>query len=71
MLYVLAGLVKPTEGKVLYDDKNLEDFNKEKFHQQVGFVFQDSILFNLSLRENIAFSNSGNIADSSHRRFRL
>ena len=26
-------------------------------HSQIGFVFQDSILFNLSLRENIAFSN--------------
>jgi ABC-type sugar transport system ATPase subunit len=25
-------------------------------HRQVGFVFQDSILFNLTLRDNIAFS---------------
>jgi ATP-binding cassette subfamily B protein len=27
-------------------------------HEQVGFVFQDSIIFNLSVRENIAFSNT-------------
>ena len=26
-------------------------------HGQVGIVFQDSVMFNLSLRENIAFSN--------------
>jgi ATP-binding cassette subfamily B protein len=57
-LYVLNGLVKPTEGQVLYDGKSIENYNKEKLHEQVGFVFQDSILFNLTLRENIAFSNS-------------
>jgi ATP-binding cassette subfamily B protein len=27
-------------------------------HLQIGFVFQDSILFNLTLRENIAFSKT-------------
>jgi len=27
-------------------------------HGQVGFVFQDSIIFNLTLRENIAFSKT-------------
>jgi ATP-binding cassette subfamily B protein len=27
-------------------------------HLQVGFVFQDSIIFNLTLRENIAFSKT-------------
>src|SRR6185312_15909322 len=36
----------------------LDDYRKEDFHRQVGFVFQDSILFNLSIRENIAFSDS-------------
>ncbi len=27
-------------------------------HRQIGFVFQDSIIFNLTLRENIAFSTT-------------
>lgn len=58
MLYVLAGLVKANSGKILYDNVNLNDYDKEKLHEQIGFVFQDSVLFNLSLRENIAFSNS-------------
>ena len=58
LLYILTGLVTPTTGTVLYDGKNIEDYNKEKLHAQVGFVFQDSILFNLTLRENIAFSNA-------------
>jgi ATP-binding cassette subfamily B protein len=58
LLYVLTGLVAPTEGSVVYDGKNITEYNKEKFHEQIGFVFQDSILFNLTLRENIAFSSA-------------
>ena len=57
-LYVLTGLAKPTAGVVMYDGVPLEDYNKESLYSQIGFVFQDSILFNLTLRENIAFSNT-------------
>jgi ATP-binding cassette, subfamily B, bacterial len=57
-LYTLTGLVAPTEGTVLYDGKNIDDYNKEKLHEHIGFVFQDSILFNLTIRENIAFSTT-------------
>jgi len=57
LLYVLTGLLKPAEGSIQYDDKDIDDYEKASFHSQVGFVFQDSIIFNLTLRENIAFSN--------------
>lgn len=57
LLYLLTGLIKPAEGTVEFDGENIEKYNKENFHSQVGFVFQDSILFNMSIRENIAFSN--------------
>lgn len=55
MLYVLIGLLKPESGTVTYDGEVLEAYDKEALLRQVGFVFQDSILFNLTLRENIAF----------------
>jgi ABC-type transport system involved in cytochrome bd biosynthesis fused ATPase/permease subunit len=42
---------------VTYDSPP-EAYDKEALHRQVGFVFQDSILFNLTLRENIAFSTA-------------
>jgi ATP-binding cassette, subfamily B, bacterial len=58
MLYVLIGLLKPTSGSVTYDGETLEAYDKEALHRQVGIVFQDSILFNLTLRENIAFSTA-------------
>jgi ATP-binding cassette subfamily B protein len=56
LLYVLIGLLQPTSGSVAYDGEPLDAYDKEALHRQVGFVFQDSILFNLTLRENIAFS---------------
>ncbi|HKJ42953.1 MAG TPA: ABC transporter ATP-binding protein [Sunxiuqinia sp.] len=58
LLYLLTGLIKPNEGEVLFDDINIEQYYKAKYHTQIGFVFQDSVMFNLSLRENIAFSDT-------------
>lgn len=58
LLYVLTGLISPNNGEVLYDGKAINEYNQEHFHKQVGFVFQDSIMFNMSIRENIAFSDT-------------
>jgi ATP-binding cassette subfamily B protein len=58
MLYVLIGLLRPTSGTVTYDGESLDAYDKEALHRQVGFVFQDSVLFNMTLRENIAFSEA-------------
>jgi len=58
LLHVLMGLSKPTSGTVLFDGKSIEAFDQESFHAQIGFVFQDSVLFNMSIRDNIAFGAS-------------
>lgn len=55
LLNVLTGLTPPTSGEVLYDDKNVSEYNSRHLHAQIGMVFQDSVVFNLSVRENIAF----------------
>jgi ATP-binding cassette, subfamily B, bacterial len=58
LLYLLMGLLNPKSGSVEYDGKSIDEYQKESLHLQLGFVFQDSILFNLTLRENIAFSKT-------------
>lgn len=63
LLYLLTGLTKPSFGSVKFDGENIEYYNSESFHSQVGFVFQDSIIFNMSIRENIAFSDT--VTDAS------
>lgn len=56
LLYLLSGLLDPTQGQVLIDGSRLSDYAKSSLHRQLGIVFQDSSLFNISLRENIAFN---------------
>jgi ATP-binding cassette subfamily B protein len=57
LLYVMAGLLAPGAGQVLYDGHPIQDYALDGLYAQVGFVFQDSNLFNLTLRENIAFND--------------
>jgi ATP-binding cassette subfamily B protein len=57
LLYLLTGLIQPATGVIEFDDIAIEKYKRENFYSQVGFVFQDSILFNMSIRENIAFSS--------------
>jgi len=57
LLYLLTGLIEPTGGEIKYDGKKISEYDQVSLHSQIGFVFQDSIIFNLSLRENIAFNN--------------
>jgi ATP-binding cassette subfamily B protein len=63
LIYVLTGLIPPTAGLVSYDGTDLSLLNRESFHKQIGLVFQDSIMFNVSLRENISFGGQSKEED--------
>ncbi len=58
LLYLLTGLIKPTSGTIQFYGIPIGSYKQQVFHEQVGFVFQDSIIFNMSIRENIAFSDT-------------
>lgn len=55
LLQIATGLLSPSSGQVLYDDKPLETIAAADLYPQIGLVFQESVMFQLSLRENIAF----------------
>jgi ATP-binding cassette subfamily B protein len=58
LLYLLSNLIPPDSGMVEFDGIPIEKYSREVFHRQVGFVFQDSVIFNMSLRDNIAFDET-------------
>ena len=58
LLYLLTNLISPSAGSIEFDGISTEKYTKELFHSQIGFVFQDSVIFNMSLRENIAFNDN-------------
>ena len=57
LLYLLTNLISPDSGSIEFDGVPIDNYTKEMFHSQIGFVFQDSVIFNMSLRENIAFND--------------
>ena len=58
LLYLLTGLLEPSSGLVEYNNTPLSEYDPVSIHRQIGFVFQDSIIFRLPIRENIAFNSS-------------
>jgi ATP-binding cassette, subfamily B, bacterial len=55
IFYLLANLIRKDSGEILYGGVHAEDLEKDTFFKQIGLVFQDSIIFNTSVKENIAF----------------
>ena len=44
----------PQEGRLLFDDHDLRDVTLHSLRGQIGLVFQDTFIFNTTVRENIA-----------------
>lgn len=55
ILDLLLRFYDPTNGDILVDEKNYKDCSIESLRSIFGVVSQDSILFNVSVLENIAF----------------
>jgi ATP-binding cassette subfamily B protein len=63
LLNIMTGLTRPESGEVNYDGRPLATYAHDAFFPQIGLVFQDSVLFNTTVRENIAFSQT--VTDAS------
>ena len=57
LFYLIAGLATPTEGEIIIDGKDVKDWNSSTLLSNIGMVFQDSVIFNTSLKENILFKS--------------
>ncbi len=53
LLSMLLQFYEPSDGRILLDDKELEPDTIHSLRQQIGIVFQESLLFDASVRENI------------------
>jgi ATP-binding cassette subfamily B (MDR/TAP) protein 1 len=45
----------PSEGEVLVDGENIKSLNLNCFRRQVGYVGQEPVLFNETIRENMKY----------------
>jgi ATP-binding cassette subfamily B protein len=56
LINLILGLYKPTEGQILLNGKNIQNFSKESYFKAFSVVFQDFKLLALTLGENVAAS---------------
>ncbi len=54
VLRVLMRLYEPDEGRILIDGVDVRERSLDSLRAQIGVVFQDSFLFDATVRENIA-----------------
>lgn len=53
VLNLLVRFYDPTKGLIRIDEHALNSITQESLRSQMGIVFQESLLFNISIRENI------------------
>jgi ATP-binding cassette, subfamily B, bacterial len=58
-LNLIMRFYDPQAGRVTFDGIDLRQARLDSLYDQVGIVFQESFLFNLSIRENIRLGKSG------------
>jgi len=59
LLRVLLGLLEPSEGRVLLDDVDLRDVDRQDWRSRLGVVVQSSPVLGLTVRENISLLRPG------------
>jgi ABC-type bacteriocin/lantibiotic exporter with double-glycine peptidase domain len=55
LIKCLAGLLEPTEGRILYDELDMRGLDYRTLRRQIGFVLQESYLFDETIARNVAF----------------
>ena len=59
LVSLLLRLYDPIEGNILIDGHDLREYQVESLRRQVSIVLQDSVLFAVSVRDNIAYGCLG------------
>lgn len=59
LVSLLLRLYDPLEGQISIDGKDLRQYKLESLRRQISIVLQDSVLFGVSVRDNIAYGALG------------
>ena len=63
MLDLIIGLLKPSEGNISVDGKNIRE-NSVEWFKKIGYVPQNMYLNDDSIKKNIAFTYQDNKIDN-------
>ena len=57
LIDLIMGFHQPLGGEILFDGIPLQEFNIISFRQKIGYVPQESVLFNMSIKDNFLWAN--------------
>ena len=64
LVKLLARLYRPTEGRILWNGVDIQQFDYEEYRSKIGVIFQDFVRFMFTAKENIFV---GNITEKSNQ----
>ena len=53
ILDLIMGIISPTKGQIKLDNNNLKSIDKSKWRDLIGYVSQDNVIFEGSIKQNI------------------
>ena len=57
LVKLIAGLLEPTEGTILFDNIDLKNLNYRDVRRHIGMVLQENHMFNETIARNISFGD--------------
>ena len=61
IIKLLCGLYRPTKGRIMIDDQDLNKLSSQEIGKLIKVVFQDFYQYELTVRENMGFGNLGEL----------
>jgi ABC-type uncharacterized transport system, ATPase component len=55
LMRILASMISPTSGKVLFDGKAIDTYEPIEYRQRVSYAFQQPTLFGKTIKDNLSF----------------
>ena len=55
LMKLMAGLLSPTKGRILFSGIDMREINLCELHKRIGFIMQENILFNDTIKENLLY----------------
>ena len=53
LINVLSGLLRPISGDILVDDEKFKNLNISQYHKKIGYITQESVIFNDTIFNNV------------------
>jgi tungstate transport system ATP-binding protein len=71
LLLALARLIKPTRGEIIFNGNSISHLNELEYRRKISFVFQDPLLMDTTVENNIALGLTFRGTDKEEKHTRV